>query len=219
MDPGLGSSSLPAPSSIRANFCSSTTSIFNEAVVAWGKDQVGWLVARVTDPAEVDATIRMIDGLFENSSDPTRSTTEDEYRRQFASQLGDIGAISSMILVAVFFTIILLTGNTAAQAFAERIPELAAMKTLGFSDRCVATLVLAEATGLCVCGAAAGVGMALLLEPGLNASLGGMVGSFELSGQSVLQALGLSALLGLVVGAYPAVSAKRLAIVDALREG
>ena len=192
---------------------------FNEAVAAWGKDQVGWLVARVTDPAEVDATIRMIDGLFENSSDPTRSTTEDEYSRQFASQLGDIGAISSMILVAVFFTIILLTGNTAAQAFAERIPELATMKTLGFSDRCVATLVLTEATGLCVCGAAAGVGIALLLEPGLNASLGGMVGSFELSGQSVLQALGLSALLGLVVGAYPAVSAKRLAIVDALREG
>ena len=191
---------------------------FNEAVVGWGKDQVGWLVARVTDPAEVDATIRMIDGLFENSSDPTRSTTEDEYGRQFASQLGDIGAISSMILVAVFFTIILLTGNTAAQAFAERITELAAMKTLGFSDRSVATLMLAEATALCVCGAAAGIGIALLLEPGLNASLGGMVGSFELSGWSVLQALGLSTLLGLIVGAYPAVSAKRLTIVEALRE-
>ena len=191
---------------------------FNEAVVGWGKDQVGWLVARVTDPAEVDATIRTIDGLFENSSDPTRSTTEDEYGRQFASQLGDIGAISSMILVAVFFTIILLTGNTAAQAFTERIPELAAMKTLGFSDRSVATLMLAEATALCVCGAAAGIGIALLLEPGLNASLGGMVGSFELSGWSVLQALGLSTLLGLIVGAYPAVSAKRLTIVEALRE-
>ncbi|MCY4012570.1 MAG: ABC transporter permease [Gammaproteobacteria bacterium] len=191
---------------------------FNEAVAGWGKDQVGWLVARVTDAAEVDATIRMIDGLFENSSDPTRSTTEDEYRRQFASQLGDIGTISSTILVAVFFTIILLTGNTAAQAFAERIPELAAMKTLGFSDLWVATLVLAEATALCVCGAAAGVGIAFLLEPGLNASLSGMIGSFELSGQSVLHALGLSVLLGLIVGAYPAVSARRLSIVDALRE-
>ena len=191
---------------------------FNEAVVGWGKDQVGWLVARVADPAKVDATIRMVDGLFENSSDPARSTTEDEYRRQFASQIGDIGAISSMILVAVFFTIILLTGNTAAQAFTERIPELAAMKTLGFSDRCVAMLVLGEATALCVCGAAAGVGIALLLEPGLTASLGGMVGSFELSGQSVLHAFGLAALLGLIVGAYPAVSAKRLTIVDALRE-
>ena len=122
---------------------------FNEAVVGWGKDQVGWLVGRVADPTEVDATIRTINGLFQNSSDPTRSSTEDEYRRQFASQLGDVGAISSMILMAVFFTIVLLTGNTAAQAFAESVPELATMKTLGFSDRAVATLVLAEAIALC----------------------------------------------------------------------
>ena len=155
---------------------------FNEAVAGWGKDQVGWLVGRVADPTAVDATIRMIDGLFENSSDPTRSTTEDEYRRQFASQVGDVGTISSMILMAVFSTIVLLTGNTAAQAFAERVPELAVMKTLGFADGSVATLVLAEAVALCVGGGVVGVGIALLLEPGLNGMLGGMVGSFEMSG-------------------------------------
>lgn len=191
---------------------------FNEAVVGWGKDQVGWLVARVADPAQVDAAIRTIDGMFENSSDPTRSTTEDEFGRQFASQLGDIGAISGMILMAVFFTIILLTGNTAAQAFAERVPELAAMKTLGFPDGSVAALVLAEALALCVGGGMAGIGVAWLLEPGLEANLGGMVGSFDMSGWSALQALGLATLLGLAVGAYPAVAARRLAIVDALRE-
>ena len=191
---------------------------FNEAVVGWGKDQVGWLVGRVADPPEVDATIRKIDGLFENSSDPTRSTTEDEYRRRFASQLGDVGEISGMILMAVFFTIVLLTGNTAAQAFAERVPELAVMKTLGFSDRAVSALVLAEAIALCVGGGIVGTGIALLLEPGLNANLGGMIGSFDMSGRSAACALVLATLLGLVVGAYPAVSAKRLTIVDALRE-
>lgn len=191
---------------------------FNEAVIGWGKDQVGWLVGRVADPTEVDAAIQLIDGMFENSSNPTRSTTEDEYRRQFASQLGDIGTISGMILMAVFFTIILLTGNTAAQAFAERVPELAIMKTLGFSDLSVATLVLAEAVALCTCGGMVGVGIALLLEPGLNANLSEMVGSFDMSGQSALSALGLATLLGLIIGAYPAVSAKRLTIVNALRE-
>lgn len=191
---------------------------FNEAVIGWGKDQVGWLVGRVADPTEVDAAIQLIDGMFENSSNPTRSTTEDEYRRQFASQLGDIGTISGMILMAVFFTIILLTGNTAAQAFAERVPELAIMKTLGFSDLSVATLVLAEAVALCTCGGMVGVGIALLLEPGLNANLSEMVGSFDMSGQSALYALGLATLLGLIIGAYPAVSAKRLTIVNALRE-
>ena len=192
---------------------------FNEAVVGWAKDQVGWLVGRVADPTEVDATIRMIDGMFENSSDPTRSTTEDEYRRQFASQVGDVGMISSMILLAVFFTIVLLTGNTAAQAFAERVPELAVMKTLGFSDRSVATLVLAEAVALCLGGGVVGVGIALLLAPGLAATLGGMVGAFDMSGRNCAYALGLALLLGLTVGAYPAVAAKRLTIIDALREG
>ena len=191
---------------------------FNEAVIGWGKDQVGWLVGRVADPTEVDATIQLIDDMFENSSDPVRSTTEDEYRRQFASQLGDIGTISGMILMAVFFTIILLTGNTAAQAFAERVPELATMKTLGFSDSSVAALVLAEALALCVSGGMVGVGIALLLEPGLNANLSEMVGSFDMSRQSALYALGLATLLGLIIGAYPAISAKRLTIVDALRE-
>lgn len=192
---------------------------YNEAVVGWGKNQVGWLVGRVADPANVDAAIQTIDGLFENSSDPTRSTTEDEFRRQFASQLGDIGTISGMILLAVFFTIVLLTGNTAAQAFAERVPELAVLKTLGFSDRSVATLVFTEAIALCLSGGIVGVGIAFLFEPGLNANLEGMIGSFDMSAQSALQALGLATLLGLLIGAYPAVSAKRLAIVDALREG
>ena len=191
---------------------------FNEAVIGWGKDQVGWLVGRVADPTEVDAAIQLIDGMFENSSNPTRSTTEDEYRRQFASQLGDIGTISGMILMAVFFTIILLAGNTAAQAFAERVPELAILKTLGFSDLSVATLVLAEAVALCTCGGMVGVGIALLLEPGLNANLSEMVGSFDMSRQSALYALGLATLLGMIIGAYPAVSAKRLTIVNALRE-
>lgn len=124
-----------------------------------------------------------------------------------------------MILMAVFFTIVLLTGNTAAQAFAERVPELAVMKTLGFSDGAVATLVLAEAVALCVGGGVVGVGLALLLEPGLNANLAGMVGSFDMSGRNAAYALALASLLGLIVGAYPAVSAKRLTIVDALREG
>ena len=191
---------------------------FNEAVIGWGRDQVGWLVGRVADPTNINATIQVIDGLFENSSDPTRSTTEDEYRRQFASQLGDIGTISAMILMAVFFTIILLTGNTAAQAFAERVPELAVMKTLGFPDRSVTMLVLAEAVVLCVLGGAVGVVIAFLLEPVLNANLAGMLGGFDMSAQNTLYALGLAALLGLVIGAYPAVSAKRLTIVDALRE-
>jgi putative ABC transport system permease protein len=167
----------------------------------------------------VTAAIDAIDGLFENSPDPTRSTPEDEYRRQFARQLGDIGRITTTILAAVFFTIVLLTGNTALQAYRERTAELAVLKTLGFSDARVALLVLGESILLCLAGAAAGIAAALVLEPGMNANLGTLVGGFEMSLRNAIQALGLAAVLGLLVGLPPAWAARRRSIVDGLREG
>ena len=88
---------------------------YSEAA-AFGGDVVGWLVARVSDSERIVETMQMIDAMFVNSSDPTRSTTEDEYSRQFASQLGDIGTVTSMILGAVFFTIILFSGENRRNA-------------------------------------------------------------------------------------------------------
>ena len=85
-----------------------------------------------------------------------RTASEDDYYRQFARQLGDIGAISTMILGSVFFSIVLLTGTVTSQALRERIPELATLKTLGFSDGAVSALVLAEPVLLCLAGASAG---------------------------------------------------------------
>lgn len=191
---------------------------FDDAVAGWAKDQVGFIVVRVDESSRPEDVAAAIDGPFANSSDPTRTASEDQYTRQFASQLGDIGLISTMILGAVFFTILLLTGNTAAQTFRERVPELAVMKTLGFTDASVAVLVLTEAVALCLAGGITGVTLALLLEPVLNASLGGVLGAFETSLQSVLIGVGLSLALGLVIGAQPAWAARRLPIVDALRE-
>jgi putative ABC transport system permease protein len=190
---------------------------FNEAVAVWAKDQVGWLVVRVTDPQRADEVANAIDTLFKNSSDPTRTASQDEYSRAQASQFGDMGFITTMILGAVFFTIVLLTGNTAAQSFRERVPELAVLKTLGFTDAAVAALVLCEAVLLCVTGAALGIGAALLLEPGLNSDLLTIIGRFEMTWQSVLLGLGIALAIGLGIGLHPAWAARRLSIVDALR--
>jgi len=190
---------------------------FNEAVAAWAKNQVGWLAVRVTDPTRTDEVAGAIDTLFKNSSDPTRTASQDEYSRAQASQFGDVGFITTMILSAVFFTIVLLTGNTAAQSFRERVPELAVLKTLGFTDSAVAALVLGEAVIVCIAGAVLGIGAALLLAPGLNNDLITIVGRFDMTWQSVLLGLGLALGMGLAVGFQPAWAARRLAIVDALR--
>ena len=185
----------------------------------FGKDQVGNWVVRLSDPERAGEVSREIDALFENSPDPTRTTTEDEANRAFARQLGDIGFITSMIMAAVFFTIVLLTGNTMSQALRERVPELAVLKTLGFSDVTVSLLVLGEAVLLCLLGGALGVACAWMITPGLSDALSGLFGAFEVTGQIALTALALSAAIGLVIGVIPALTAKRLAIVDALRRG
>ncbi len=190
---------------------------FNEAVAGWAKNQVGWLAVRVTDPQRVDEVGSAIDALFKNSSDPTRTVSQDEYSRAQAAQFGDMGFITTMILSAVFFTIVLLTGNTALQSFRERVPELAVLKTLGFTDAAVGTLVLCEALLLCIAGAGLGIALALLLEPALNGNLVTIIGRFDMTWQSVLFAVGLALLIGLVIGIPPAWSARRLTIVDALR--
>ena len=189
---------------------------FSEAA-AFGQDQVGQWTVQLESADRADEIANEIDALFENSADPTRTATEDESNRQFARQLGDMGLITTMIMGAVFFTIVLLTGNTMAQALRERIPELAVLKTLGFSDVAVSMTVLLEAMLLCVVGGGIGVGIALLLGPGISENVEGILGSFVITPNIVALALGLSIVIGLVIGMLPAWSALRLPIVEALR--
>ncbi len=190
---------------------------FNETVAIWARDQVGWLAVRVADPKRLDEVGGAIDALYKNSSDPTRSVSQDEYSRAQAAQFGDMGFITTMILSAVFFTIVLLTGNVALQSFRERVPELAVLKTLGFTDSAVGTLMLCEALLLCVTGAALGIALALLLEPAINSKLISIVGRFDMTWQSVLIAIALALAIGFGIGLPPAYAARRLTIVDALR--
>jgi putative ABC transport system permease protein len=184
----------------------------------FGQGQVGWFVVRVGDPSHAAEVASAIDRLFANSSNETRTATEAEFQRQFANQIGDIGLMMGGILGAVFFTIILLTGNTMAQAFRERVPELAVLKTLGFSDAVVALLVLGEAVLLCVVGGAVGLALAGLMSSGVAALIKDILPGFELVWQTIATGLLIAVLMGLVVGAVPAITARRLRIVDALRE-
>ncbi len=190
---------------------------FNEAVQAFGKDQVGQWTVRISNPDRADEIAQQIDALFENSADPTRTTTEDEANRQFARQLGDMGFITTMIMSAVFFTILLLTGNTMSQALRERIPELAVLKTLGFTDTTVLVLVLGEALLLCLLGGLLGAGAAAVLGPGMSTALESVFGGFAVTPAIMGSAVGLSLLVGLLIGLLPALQAQRLTIVDALR--
>ncbi|NJN52860.1 MAG: ABC transporter permease [Gammaproteobacteria bacterium] len=184
----------------------------------YGNGGVGWFIVRVTDPAKSAETASAIDRQFENSPNATRTATEAEFAMQFANQVGDIGLMMTGILGAVFFTIVLLTANTMAQALRERIPELAVLKTLGFTDVTVAALVLGEAVLLCALGGCVGLGIALLLEGGIATAIKGILPTFAVSASTLLGGVALAVVLGLAVGMLPALRAQRLNIIDALRE-
>ena len=178
---------------------------------------VGWWTVRIDDSARAPEIASQIDMLFESSQNPTKTATQDEFSRIFAAQMGDIGLIANGILSAVFFTILLLTANTMGQALRERIPELAVLKTLGFSNAKVATLVLGESVLLCVLGGLLGVGLAWVATPILISQIPMPIGDLAVSGWTMALGIGIAALLGAVVGAQPALHASRLAIADALR--
>jgi putative ABC transport system permease protein len=141
--------------------------------------------------------------------------TEKAFNQGFLKQMGDIGMIITSILGAVFFTLLLLTGNTMMQSVRERVPELAVLKTIGYSDGTVLMLVLAESAVLCVAAAIIGVLLAGLILPGLAANLPGFTG-LTLTAGTVAMAIAVALLLTFIVGFLPALRAMRLNIVNAL---
>jgi len=181
----------------------------------YAKGTFGWMVIKVKDPAQNAQVIAQVDALFANSPNETRTQTEKAFNQSFAKQMGDIGLIMSSIIGAVFFTLLFLTGNTMMQSVRERIPELAVLKTLGYSDTQVLGLVIAESLALCLLAAAAGIGLAAILLPGVAAALPGFSG-LVMKASTIAGAFGLAVLLALVVGLPPALRAMRLQIVDAL---
>ncbi|HET9331311.1 MAG TPA: FtsX-like permease family protein, partial [Steroidobacteraceae bacterium] len=157
-----------------------------------------------------------IDALSLDSDHVTKTQSEQAFNVAFISQLADIGLIVGAIMGAVFFTLILLTGNTMAQAVRERIPELAVLKTIGFANHSVLALVLAEAAALLLIGAVIGLVLAGLVVSAVRLKFGTSIPLDPVGGPIWLRGLLLALLVGLIVGALPARRGMRLRIVDAL---
>jgi len=180
------------------------------------KGRVGWYIVKLDSGADASRVALAIDALSANSDHETKTQTEQAFNQAFAKQFADIGLIVTAIMAAVFFTLLLLTGNTMAQAVRERIPELAVLKTIGFSNRSVLALVLAESVLLIVLGGLIGMGLAALMMPGVSAASGGIIQLPSVLPQTWAVGIGLMLLIGIAVGLLPALRAMRLKIVDAL---
>ena len=181
----------------------------------FGQGNAGIFVIRIQDPNQAENISSTIDKMFENSPDETKTQTEKEFQLNFVRQIGNLSLILNAILGAVFFTILMLTGNTMSQAVRERIPELAVLKTLGFTNRMVLALVIAESLLLCVLGGLAGMGLATLVMKML-ASAPVQFPPIRADLQVWKIAFASMFGVGLTVGLPPALRAMRLSIVDGL---
>ncbi len=179
---------------------------------------VGWYILRIADPAQAAGVSDRVDTLFANSPAETKTQTEKAFAQSFADQIGNVGAIVRAVLVAVFFTMLLVAGNTMAQAVRERTSELAVLKTLGFSHGKVLGLVLAESCVIAVIGGGLGLLVAEgLIIPAVGKAMGGFMPVFFLPTKDLLVGVALIFAFGLIAGLPPAAQAMRLRIVDALR--
>jgi putative ABC transport system permease protein len=186
-------------------------SYFDEAR-SFSKGTVGWYIVKVKDPTQAMQVAAAIDKRFANSPDETKTQTEKEFSQSFLKQQADISFIVTSILGAVFFTLLFLTGNTMMQSVRERIPELAVLKTLGFTDVAVVILILSEALVLCLIAAVVGLAIAAAIFPAMK----DFIGVARLPTNVVTFGIGVAVLLALVTGLPPAWRTTRLNIIDAL---
>jgi len=180
------------------------------------KGLIGWYTVRIDNPDNATRVAGAIDETFANSPWETKTETEKAFAAGFVKQAGNIEFLLLSIGSVVFFTLLLVTGNTMAIAVRERMRELAVLKAVGFSDAFVLSLVLGESLFLAAIGG--GLGLALCKLFTLRSDpTGGMLPYFYLALPAVIIGLLAALAVGLVAGILPAWSAMRLRVVDALR--
>lgn len=187
-----------------------------EEARAFGKGTVGWYILRVASGADPIQVANAIDLQFANSPNETKTSTEAAFAQSFMKQYGNIALIVTLILGAVFFTLLLVSGNTMSQSVRERISELAVLKTLGFGDRTVLGIVLSESILIMLLGGLLGLGLGWLVVQGLAQQMGSFLPGIFLSPNAI--ALGIAMMIGagILAGIFPAFKAMRLSIIDAL---
>ncbi|HET6933315.1 MAG TPA: FtsX-like permease family protein, partial [Candidatus Angelobacter sp.] len=190
--------------------------LFEEKVPERYKGSIGWYTVKVDKPDDSMRVAKAIDSEFANSPYETKTDTEKAFAAGWVKQFGNIQFLILTIGGVVFFTLLLVTGNTMAIAVRERTAELAVLKAVGYSDRFVLALVLVESVSI----AAVGGGLGILLAKGLTL-LGdpthGMLPFFYLPTKAMFTGVAVALLVGIASGILPAIGAMRLRVVNALR--
>ena len=183
------------------------------------KDRVspGWYILRIDDPAQSGGVAKIIDDQFRNSPAPTKTGTEQSFSAGFMTMFGNIQLLMGTIGMAVVFAILLIAANAMLMNQRERASEIAVLKTVGFTDRTIFTLVIIEAAIIALSGAAVGLGLAIILPRATGFNAFGFLPDFHVTNGTAMVGAGIALLLSVVSGFTPAYQAAKMPVVQALR--
>jgi putative ABC transport system permease protein len=170
----------------------------------------------IDDPAQVGEVSNAIETMFANSAVAVAAMPERVAFEQGLQGFLDLEFFTRAVSAAALFMIVFLTGNVMAQSVRERIPEFAVMKTVGFTDRGIFLLVLAEAAIPCLIGACLGLALAQATPALARALFPGTTLLPVITPAVIAYALGAAILVAAVSGLPAAWRARRLNVIDAL---
>jgi len=191
----------------------------NESVPSGMKDHVNTFWLKIKDPSKMAAISQEIDAMFKNSEFPTETVTEKQFQATFMAMMGNIKLLFGGICTCAVFMVVLLAAITMSMSARERVTEIGVLKAIGFTQGKLMALMLTEFAALTLIGGALGVFGAKFLYsiiPMGRITQGFLVG-FTIFPATMAIALAASAIVGLIAGGWPATTATRMSVVNALR--
>ena len=193
------------------------TAYLEESVPRW-KGRAGTFAIRTDSESSVTRVAQVIDDMFRNSPEPTKTETEKAFQLGFVSMMGNVKAFILGICSAVVFAILLVSANTMAMSIRERIREVAVLKTLGFTRNGILALFVGEAVAVALIGGLLGILFAKgLIALVANSPQGGMLQYITVNVPTMGVALLVAAFVGFLSAFFPAYRASKLNIAEGLR--
>jgi putative ABC transport system permease protein len=194
----------------------------NEALPEVQRDMVGWVASRVDDTERSADISAAIDRIFENSDHQTLTMSERQLNLSFMGMFSAIMKAINIVSAIILLILVMILANTIAMGVRERTQEYGALRAVGFLPKHIRLFIVGESATIGLAAGLAGVAIATpVINQGLSRfieeNMGGMFPYFRLEGSTIVVALVLSMLLGVISGLVPAVQAGRLSVVDSLR--
>lgn len=190
-----------------------------EAGAAFGPRGTGIFYLNLDGTVDPVTVAAEVDAMFENGPQRVQTTSESEFNAQFVSMVGNIPLFVSAIGGGVLAAIVLAVLNTMLLAGREQTRDVGVLKALGFSDGSVFGVMLAQGVLLTALGGGLGIALAIGSESTVATQLGRNFPGYAITASTIGQAALLALGIGLVAGTIPAIRARRLLAIEALRRG